>query len=166
MAPLPAAEPVPHLASELIPDAFRPSVVDVTERTCCSPEFVAIPTMIAAGAVVGRQIGIKPTRFDDFVAVCVSVCGSIQPGKLKHYISDAIAENEGADGLLQRLQLLVWPDDLGEWQTPTRFADTEAKNRTYQIFEILDDVSALNSSPSIQQGYPSDKVLRGCPGYC
>lgn len=45
-------------------------------------------------------------------ALAVSVIGGIQPGKLQRYIAEALSDGGGADGLLQRLQLLVWPDGL------------------------------------------------------
>jgi hypothetical protein len=64
--------------------------MDVAERACFPPEFVAIPTMIAAGSVVGRQMGIKPTRFDDFLVVPNLWGGLVAPpGAMKTY---AVAE--------------------------------------------------------------------------
>ena len=71
-------------------------------------------------------------------AVTVSIVGGIQPGKLKKYIQEAVEESWGADGLLQRLQLAVWPDVVGGWDPPERWPDTEAKNRAYKVFEYLD----------------------------
>ena len=73
-------------------------------------------------------------------ALVMSVVGGIQPGKLKRYIDDALADGAGADGLLQRLQLTVWPDDLGEWTAPDRSRDAGAKERAYKIFMWLDDL--------------------------
>src|SRR3712207_7707258 len=43
-------------------------------------------------------------------ALCLSIFGGIQPGPLMSYVQDAISESEKADGLLQRFQVLVWPD--------------------------------------------------------
>jgi Protein of unknown function (DUF3987) len=42
--------------------------------------------------------------------LCLSVLGSTQPGKWRNYI-DSVIDGKGRDGLIQRLQLLVWPDD-------------------------------------------------------
>ena len=47
-------------------------------------------------------------------AVCLSILGGIQPGKLQAYIRDAVRGGVGDDGLLQRFGLLVWPDDSRE----------------------------------------------------
>jgi hypothetical protein len=43
-------------------------------------------------------------------ALCLSIFGGIQPGPLMRYVGDALEEGEKADGLLQRFQVLVWPD--------------------------------------------------------
>ena len=76
-------------------------------------------------------------------AVTVSIMGGIQPGKLNTYIREAVEGGWGADGLLQRLQLLVWPDDPGPWMAPKSWPDRDARNRAFAIFEKLDDAVAL-----------------------
>jgi hypothetical protein len=74
-------------------------------------------------------------------AVCLSIVGGIQPGKLKAHILGAINENStGDDGLLQRLQLLVWPDRPGDWKEVKRKPNTEARNQAYAIYETLDGI--------------------------
>jgi Protein of unknown function (DUF3987)/Toprim-like len=45
-------------------------------------------------------------------ALCLSIVGTIQPGPLHGLVADAAGGGRGADGLLQRFQILVWPDDL------------------------------------------------------
>lgn len=42
--------------------------------------------------------------------LALAVVGSIQPGPLQKIVADAAGGTEGADGLLQRFGLLVWPD--------------------------------------------------------
>ena len=46
-------------------------------------------------------------------AACVSVLGAIQPGPLLAYLSRSAFAGAGDDGLLQRLQVVVWPDLAG-----------------------------------------------------
>jgi Protein of unknown function (DUF3987) len=75
-------------------------------------------------------------------APCVSVLGSIQPGPLASYVRAATRSGEGDDGLLQRFQVLVWPDPLPHWRHVDRRPDLESKNRTYEVFRKLDSVSA------------------------
>ena len=69
-------------------------------------------------------------------AVCVSVLGGIQPGPLTTYVTDALEEAEKADGLLQRFQVLVYPD-LRDYAPVDRWPDLEAKNRAYDVFKNL-----------------------------
>ena len=85
-------------------------------------------------------------------AVCLSIFGGIQPGKLNSYIHEAITESGGADGLLQRLQLTVWPDALGKWEKSERWPDTDAKNHAFEIFEHLDRFNPVASGAHMEEG--------------
>ena len=44
----------------------------------------------------------------------------------------------GDDGLIQRFQILVWPDAPKEWNNVDRWPDNNAKKRAYDIFKKLD----------------------------
>jgi hypothetical protein len=70
--------------------------------------------------------------------VTLSLCGGIQPGRLRSYITGAIGEDERADGLLQRFQLLVWFDHARTWQRVDEVPDKEAREEAYRLFEFLD----------------------------
>src|SRR5215204_820042 len=98
-------------------------------------------------------------------ALCVSILGGIQPGPLTKYVSDALEEAEKADGLLQRFQVMVYPDMKGF--EPTDIApNKKAKNRAYEVFkklayleaekfgataENVDDIPCVRFSPKAQQ---------------
>lgn len=72
-------------------------------------------------------------------ALCISILGGIQPGPLAAYVHEVARGGIGDDGLLQRFQLLVWPDPLpGPWRKVDRYPDTNAKNRAYAVYEALD----------------------------
>lgn len=71
-------------------------------------------------------------------ALTVSVFGGIQPGKLRPLVEAAVDGGAGDDGLLQRLQLLVWPDRLGPWQKPAGWPDAAARDRAAAVFAGLD----------------------------
>jgi hypothetical protein len=73
----------------------------------------------------------------DIEAACISILGGIQPGPLGHYLRSAMQGGEGDDGLLQRFQLLVWPDITTEWVNVDRWPDSDAKQRAYQILTKL-----------------------------
>ncbi len=69
-------------------------------------------------------------------AVCVSLLGSTQPGRLAEYVRRA--SGAGDDGLIQRFGLLVWPDQSPAWRNVDRFPDSEAKAAAWEVFERLD----------------------------
>jgi hypothetical protein len=69
-------------------------------------------------------------------AVCASILGGIQPGPLSAYVNDALEESEKADGLLQRFQVLVYPD-LRSYNPVDRWPNLEAKNRAHEVFKGL-----------------------------
>ncbi|WMT48361.1 MAG: DUF3987 domain-containing protein [Acidithiobacillus caldus] len=93
--------------------------------------------------------GGKPFTYDRIARgsvfidrVTLAVLGGIQPGPLRSYVSQATQGGAGDDGLLQRFQLLVWPDAIGEWRNVDRWPDTEAKQVVWGIFERLADLTA------------------------
>src|SRR3712207_6733284 len=90
-------------------------------------------------------------------ALCLSILGSIQPGPLSAYVYQATQGEKGDDGLLQRFQLLVWPDPPGGWRNVDRWPDTEAKNRAYEIFKRLDalDPRSFSATDKDEEGIPS-----------
>src|SRR5208337_3331522 len=103
----------------------------------------------------------------DIPALCLSVFGAITPGPLSAYSYQAQRGGIGDDGLLQRFQVLVWPDAPGEWINIDRFPDTKEKNRAWEIFKKLAgdipgavtdegaDIPALRFSPSGQEVFNS-----------
>lgn len=73
-------------------------------------------------------------------AVCLSVLGGTQPGRLAEYIGQAVRGGTGDDGLIQRFGLLVWPDTSGTWRDVDRWPDNEAKNTAFRVYEYLDNI--------------------------
>lgn len=71
-------------------------------------------------------------------AVCLSMLGSTQPGRIAEYVRHAVRGGAGDDGLIQRFGLLVWPDSGGEWRNVDRWPDGDAKRAAYKVFEHLD----------------------------
>lgn len=81
-------------------------------------------------------------------SLCLSIVGGIQPGKLRQYVAEAVTGQAGADGLLQRIQVLVWPDDIPEWKPLDRPPAFEARELAAKIFERLDaiDLGAVGAT--------------------
>jgi hypothetical protein len=82
--------------------------------------------------------------------LAISVLGGIQPGKLQNYVRKATYGGSGDDGLMQRFQLLVWPDVSEEWKLIDRYHDQQAVDDVLAAFLRLrdlkpTDVNALTS---------------------
>lgn len=84
-------------------------------------------------------------------SLCLSILGSIQPGPLSHLIADAAKGGGGDDGMVQRFQLLVYPDSPGKFCNIDRWPDTEARARVRHIFERLDKMTF----PATDAGIPA-----------
>jgi len=69
-------------------------------------------------------------------AACVSVLGGIQPGPLERYLRE-VFDDRGDDGLLQRFQLVVWPEVPGAWRNVDRWPDGPARARVMEVFQRL-----------------------------
>ena len=61
--------PVPAFNLAWLPDALAPWVADVADRVQCPPDFVAVGVLVAAAAVIGRKVAIRPKRQDDWAVV-------------------------------------------------------------------------------------------------
>jgi hypothetical protein len=68
-------------------------------------------------------------------AVNISLFGTSQPERIAGYIRDSLARFN--DGMVQRLQLLAWPDMRDDWQPCDRAANADAKARAFACYSGL-----------------------------
>jgi hypothetical protein len=61
--------PVPSLDQALLPTPLRAWLLDISVRGCFPLEYAAAAALVALAAVVGRKVGIKPKRHDDWLVV-------------------------------------------------------------------------------------------------
>lgn len=85
-------------------------------------------------------------------ACCVSVLGGIQPARLRSYLSQALMDAPGNDGLMQRFQLLAWPDLNGNWKYLDRLPNQDAQDRVTEIFK-----RAVSLNPAEPRIYKFDQ---------
>lgn len=71
---------------------------------------------------------------------CLSVFGCATPGGLGDYVAACLHGGRGDDGLIQRLQVLVWPDSPKEYRPVDRLPDSAANKRLAEVFEALADL--------------------------
>lgn len=76
-------------------------------------------------------------------ALCLSIIGGIQPFVLAEYVRQATSGGAGADGLLQRFGLMVYPDISTEWQEVDRYPDKDAKEAVNALVNRLDELQPL-----------------------
>ena len=115
LLPIPdALPPVKPFDYALLPDSLRPWIEDIAERVQCPPDFPAVGAMISLAAVVGRKIGIRPKRRDDWLEV-PNLWGAIigRPGVMK---SPALRESMRPLKKLEAKVLEGFEDELREWQ--------------------------------------------------
>lgn len=85
--------------------------------------------------------------------LCLALFGGIQPDKLLAYL-ELVAHDLGNDGLLQRFQLLVYPDNH-PWEWRDRVPNKAAYGKVLEIFEKLDDLEPITWGAS-----PADERIR------
>ena len=119
----------------------------------------------ASGQEVARSFyltaadGDKPYTFDRIMrgkglhidALCLSIIGGIQPGVLAEYVRQATGGGAGADGLLQRFGLMVYPDISPVWKEVDRCPDNTARQIVNKLIERLDNLNPAEISAEIDQ---------------
>ncbi len=89
------------------------------------------------GSFTSDRIGRGMTHIE---SACLSIIGSIQPGPLQHFFAGLAAGGGGDDGLLQRFQLLVYPDVPSTWENVDRVPDRNARKAAFDVFDRLRDI--------------------------
>lgn len=75
---------------------------------------------------------------------CISLFGGIQPARLRSYLADALRDGPSNDGLMQRFQLLVWPDVSSDWRYVDRAPDATALERAAEVYQRVAAMDAEN----------------------
>jgi putative DNA primase/helicase len=91
-------------------------------------------------------------------AVCVSMLGSTQPGKISRYLSAAVRGGSFDDGFIQRFGLMVWPDVSAEWEDVDRPLRAESKRTAFKLFKDLDAMNPLAAGAKQDVGFDGEKT--------
>ncbi|MGQ7939515.1 YfjI family protein [Paraburkholderia sp. D1E] len=78
-------------------------------------------------------------------AVCISLIGSTQPGRISEYLREAIADGAANDGLMQRFGLLIWPDISPGWTDVDQWPDGDKKRVAFEVFERLNAADPVDN---------------------
>ena len=61
--------PVLPLPAGLLPNAFRPWLIDIANRGCFPLEYPTASALVATGSLIGRSLAIRPKRHDSWTVV-------------------------------------------------------------------------------------------------
>ena len=86
---------------------------------------------------------------------CLALIGGIQPSRIAPLVRSAVT-GELDDGLVQRLQLAVWPDDNNKWSLVDRWPNKVDIDRVTAVFDRLDGIpdephKSLRLDPDAQE---------------
>ena len=87
-------------------------------------------------------------------AACVSMLGGIQPGPLSQYLRATVRGGVGDDGLMQRFQVVVYPDAPKTWRNVDRWPDGPARERAHEVFRRLDALTPDGLGATVEDGLP------------
>lgn len=74
-------------------------------------------------------------------AVNLSLCGTTQPTRLAGYMRDSLKRYD--DGMVQRLQLLAWPDFSPDFREIDRYPNSEARSMAHQCYADLSTLDVI-----------------------
>jgi hypothetical protein len=134
--PIPdALPPVEPFDFSLLPDSLRPWIEDIAERVQCPPDFPAVGAMISLAAVVGRKVGIRPKRKDDWLEVA-NLWGGIvgRPGVMK---SPALREAMRPLRMLEAKAAEAFKDEGAAWQREQEIAKLKREAARSNVLKAL-----------------------------
>jgi putative DNA primase/helicase len=80
----------------------------------------------------------------------LAVFGGFQPDRIKAYVRQSQSGSSKNDGLLQRFQLLVWPDLSGEFSLIDRPANKQALDRMFQAITSLQQLNSTRITGAVK----------------
>lgn len=132
---------------DLLPAVFRPWIEDIAERLQCPPDYPAVALMVALSSIVGRKVGIRPKRKDEWLVV-PNLWGMIigRPSLMK---TPAIQEP------LKPIKRLETEAQKGFQAAEREFAVSQL------IADAQDKVTRKNVKDAIEQGKDATEIARG-----
>jgi hypothetical protein len=93
------------------------------------------------------------------IANCtLSIIGGIQPSRIAPIVRGAMTGATN-DGLIQRLQLAVWPDDVANWQWVDRHPSAVARDAFNRVFHDLHALPFESDEPTVMRFSPDAQEL-------
>ena len=140
----PTLLPVEPLDLEILPKILRQFVSDVSERLQAPPDFVAAPTIVMFGKLIGTACVIKPKRYDDWEVIPNLWGGIIGPPSIKKSPCTSAAFK---------------PLDRLEAKAEQAFEDARHNHEVIKITHELRMDDAKNQLKNLIKGNDPDKSL-------
>lgn len=94
------------------------------------------------GMIMGGWTGLDGYTYDRIgrgtvriEAVNLSLFGTTQPNRLRDYMRNSLRHHD--DGMIQRVQLMVWPDNDKPWVKSDRARDEQARSAAMRCYDRL-----------------------------
>lgn len=71
--------------------------------------------------------------------VCLSLFGNMVPSSIEKYLKEKLYKSGGDDGLLDRIQLLIYPELIKDWKRIDRTPNDKELNNVFKVYESLDN---------------------------
>ena len=136
---LPELPEVPAFNFDVLPGPLHAFVQDIAERMQCPPEFPAVGAVVMVGAAIGRRLGIRPKKYDNWTVV-PNVWGGMvgKPGIMK-----SPAQSEA-----------IKPIKI---QQAKAFEEYESQKVEYEIAERASKIRAGEAEKKAREAYAKDR---------
>lgn len=136
----------------LIRDELPGFLSRMEDQECQGERAFYLEAFNGDGAFTFDRIGRGTVRIE----VCtVSIIGGVQPSRIIPLVRGAVSGSSN-DGLLQRLQMTVWPDASASWKWVDRAPDASARIEVDRIFRDVRDMPATpDGEPRIMRFDPA-----------
>lgn len=152
--------PVESFDLEMLPASIRLWVADIAERMQCPLDFVAVGSMVALAAVIGRKAGIRPKRKDDWLVI-PNLWGMIvgRPATMK---SPAVSEALRPINRLVVTAKKKYDQQMIEYEIQTQLVEYSKKNADVNVKEFVKkgDLASASALLADQNEVDQAPILR------
>ncbi|AMJ63932.1 hypothetical protein AXW83_24610 [Bosea sp. PAMC 26642] len=136
----------------LIRDELPGFLSRMEDQECQGERAFYLEAFNGTGSFTFDRIGRGTVRIE----VCtISIIGGVQPSRIIPLVKGAVS-GVSNDGLLQRLQMTVWPDASSSWRWIDRAPDASARLAMDRIFRDVRDIQpGADGEPRIMRFEPA-----------
>lgn len=153
--------PVESFTPEMLPEAMRGFVFDVTERQQSVPDFVAVAALCGLAAVIGNRFRIAPKQHDDWIEV-PNLWGAIigPPSAMK---TPAMQSALGPIYDLEDEMRSAWEAALEEADIDDALREIDAKEAKKKAAKALKEGSRDAARTILAESTKGDEEEQPCP---